>query len=165
MVASWQIIAEEKQILVCNCNISHFYNILLKISSLLDMMLWQAISSWWFEFAGWLTVMVILWQSWYFYDQGQAWPWLWSIMTILNVRVMVTSQDTEIFEPVIVSNIKSKHIIFLRLKPWEHMGLIVLLLQLQVYIYIYKHDSKWNQVISFTIPCCWCGYEAGHALK
>jgi len=30
---------------------------------------------------------------------------------------------------------------------------------------MYKLYSKWSKVISFTIPCCLCGYQAGRALK
>jgi hypothetical protein len=38
-------VAEEKQILACNFDTSGSYNILFKISILLDMMLWQVICS------------------------------------------------------------------------------------------------------------------------
>lgn len=55
---------------------------------------------------------------------------------------MITSQDTEIFESVTVSKIKSKNILYLRRKPWEHMGLIGLELQLPVYINILVNGTK-----------------------
>jgi hypothetical protein len=55
---------------------------------------------------------------------------------------MISFQDTEIFESVTVSKIKSKNILYVRSKPWEHMGLIGLELQLQVYVNFIVNGTK-----------------------